>query len=367
MNERATTKEEAQVPQPGALMTAVVLTGPGAFELRQVPVPEPAPDEVLVRVRATSICGSDPKVVHGSIPGWPPAYPFIAGHEWAGQIVRVGSGVSNWAAGDRIVGEPHKGCGECRPCLSGHYNLCANYGKPETGHRHYGFKSQGSYAEYMVASSKSLFRLPDNVGYTEATMVGSAGVGLHGLKLAGVEPACTAVVIGPGAIGLCVIQLLKAMGAIRVIAVGRKGARLAMAPELGADETVDVLEGGASEKVLAMTGGRGADITVETSAAPDGPANAIHMTRFGGKVVLIGFYVPKDVTLPLQDVVYKEQTLYGVKADPNVYHEVLAFLAAGKLKLKPLVSHVFPLRDFATALDTFEHRKGGAMKVVVES
>ncbi len=354
-------------PEPGKTMRALVLLAPHRYEIRQVPVPRPGPGEVLCFVRATAICGSDPKVIDGKIAGWPPGYPFIAGHEWAGQVVELGEGVTGWKPGDRVVGEPHKGCGTCQQCLSGNYNLCDNYGRPETGHRHYGFKSQGSYADYIVVGARALHRLPDSIAYAEGTMVGSAGVALHGLRLAGVEPAATGLVIGPGAIGLCAIQLLKAMGATRVICVGRAGARLNMAKQLGADAVVDVLAGQAVEEVLDLTGGRGVDISVETAAADDGPTNAIKMTRLGGKVVLIGFYTPPERTIPLQSVVLKQLTLYGVKADPNSYRQVLSYVEAGQLTLKPLLSHVFPLTDFAKALDTFVNRREGAMKVVIEA
>ncbi len=137
----------------------------------------------------------------------------------------LGDGVSGFALGDRVVGEPDKGCGFCRQCLDGHYNLCENYGRPETGRRHYGFTAQGAYAEYVTHAAQALHHLPDHLSYAEGAMVGSAGVALHGLRLAHVEPGSTAVLIGPGAIGLCGIQLLKAFGATRVIAVVRRGAR----------------------------------------------------------------------------------------------------------------------------------------------
>ena len=125
-------------------MKALVLTSPGAFEVREVSVPKPGPHEVLCRIRGVAICGSDPEIVRGGLAGiWPPSYPFIPGHEWSGEVVEVGDGVLDFKPGDRVAGEAHKGCGYCRNCLQGRYNLCENYGRPETGHRHYGFISQG--------------------------------------------------------------------------------------------------------------------------------------------------------------------------------------------------------------------------------
>ena len=138
-------------------MNALVLTSPGQFEIQRVPVPAPAPGEVLCRIRAVAICGSDPEIIRGDLAGtWPPAYPFTPGHEWAGEVVAVGAEVVGFAPGDRVAGEAHKGCGYCRNCLQGRYNLCENYGRPETGHRHYGFISPGAYAQYNAYSIRSV-------------------------------------------------------------------------------------------------------------------------------------------------------------------------------------------------------------------
>jgi L-iditol 2-dehydrogenase len=356
-----------KIPFPGASMKALVLHGPEQLSIEQVPVPRPGPGEVLCRVKAVAICGTDPKIIKGALEGigWPPEYPYILGHEWAGQVVQAGEGVSQFAPGDRVVGEPHKGCGYCARCMEGRYNLCQNYGKNETGHRHYGFTAQGAYAEYFATSVKAIHHLPNDISYPEAAIVDSAAVALNGLRRAGVEPGSTAVVIGPGAIGLCALQLVRAMGATRVIAIGRKGRRLTMAGELGA-ETVDALSSDPVEAVMALNDGVGADITVDASGAQAACAYMPKITRFGGRIVLLGFFVPGDVVFPLQDVVFKEQTIYGVRANPNVDDQVVAFIEAGKLDVRPIVSHTFPLDDFTEALDTFVNRKDGAMKVVVE-
>jgi L-iditol 2-dehydrogenase len=219
----------------------------------------------------------------------------------------------------------------------------------------------------MVAAARTLHRLPESIGYVEGTMVGSAGVALNGLRLAGVEPAATGLVIGPGAIGLCAIQLLKAMGAARVICVGRAGARLNMAREIGADDLIDSQRGDAVQQVLDLTCGRGVDISIESAGADEGPTWAIRMTRLGGKIVLLAHFVPSERTIPIQEMSFKQLTMYGVKADPNTYDQVISFVAAGSLQLKPLVSHVYPLGDFARALDTFVNRREGAMKVAIQN
>lgn len=215
-------------------MKACVLTAPNQFEIRDdVPVPVPGPQEVLCRIGGVAICGSDPGVFDGHLAGeWPPAYPFIAGHEWSGRVVAVGEGVSKFTVGDRVAGEAHAGCGQCRMCLSGRYTLCLNYGKPETGHRHYGFITNGAYAQYCVFNVKSCTALPDAITYKEAAMCDTGGVALHGLEIAGVIPGSTVAILGPGPIGIMAMKLAKAMGAARVIMVGR-GSRLESAQKLG--------------------------------------------------------------------------------------------------------------------------------------
>lgn len=140
-----------------SMMEALVLTAPKEFEIRQIPVPGIGPNEVLCRVKSVAICGSDPGFISGKTAGvWPPHYPFTIGHEWSGVVEAVGANVTMWKKGDKVVGEAHNGCGICRNCKEGRYNLCLNYDNPKTEHRHYGHKDQGAFAEYGVFNQKSL-------------------------------------------------------------------------------------------------------------------------------------------------------------------------------------------------------------------
>jgi L-iditol 2-dehydrogenase len=152
-------------------MKALVLTAPGKFEIQEVPEPAPGPFEVLCAVGAVAICGTDPEVVKGSMAGyWPPAYPFIPGHEWAGQVVALGENSGHFLKiGDRVAGEAWKGCGHCANCVAGHYNRCLNYGKLETGIRHYGFQFRGAYAQYNIYSVKAVHKMKDSVSFREVT------------------------------------------------------------------------------------------------------------------------------------------------------------------------------------------------------
>lgn len=346
--------------------TACVLTAPGVFSLQEVEVPVPGPGEALCRIGAVAICGSDPEVIRGDLAGsWPPSYPFIAGHEWAGTVVAVGPGVTELQPGDRVAGEAHKGCGYCQNCKEGRYTICLNYAKEGTGHEHYGFVVNGAYTQYQKYSIRSLTKMPDNVTFEEASMCDTTGVALHGLELSGVTPGGTVAIIGPGPIGLSAMKLARAMGAARIIMVGR-GARLEAAGRMGADHCVDIRACDPVEAVRALTGGIGTDQVFECSGAKGTFCQAVRMVRKGGGVSLIGV-ATDDVMeeLPFKYITHNEIAIYGSRANPNTSPKVLALMSSGQLNVKDMISHRFPLTQFAEALDTFVHRKGNAVKVVI--
>lgn len=353
-------------------MKAMTLVAYDHLELAEVPVPEPGPGEVLCRIKSVAICGSDPKMIHGGyqFANWPPYYPFIMGHEWAGQVVKVGSGVVDFKPGDRVAGEAHVGCGKCDNCKRGHYTVCLNYGKDgkdgglDMGHRHYGFYWQGANAEYNVYKTSALHKIPDNVSYDVASMCDCAGVAFHGVQLAGVTPGGTSVVFGPGAIGLCAMMECKALGSGKVIMIGR-GAKLEKARELGADVCIDFEKEDPVQRVLELTNGVGADEVMECSGAADSPMKACQMVRKTGSVAIIATYHAGDVLIPANTVNFNEIKLVGSKANPNVSEEVLNFFATGAIQGEKLITHTFPLEEYEKAVDIFEHKKDGSIKVVI--
>lgn len=353
-------------------MKAMTLTAYDHLALAELPVPQPGPGEVLCRIRSVAICGSDPKMIHGhyAFANWPPYYPFVMGHEWAGEVVALGAGVEEFRVGDRVAGEAHAGCGKCDNCKRGHYTVCLNYGRDghdgslDTGHRHYGFYWQGANAEYNVYKTSCLHRIPDNVSYDVASMCDCAGVALHGVELAGVTPGGTVVVIGPGPIGLCAMMECRALGAGRVIVVGR-GAKLEKARELGADVCIDFEKEDPVKRVLELTGGIGADEIMECSGAPDSPSKAVRMVRKAGAIAIIANYKLDEVCVPLNIVNFNEIRIVGSKANPNVSDKVLHFFSSGAIRGEALVTHTFPLEDYEKAVDIFEHKKDGSIKVVI--
>ncbi|MGN0996979.1 MAG: zinc-binding dehydrogenase [Candidatus Ventricola sp.] len=351
--------------------TAVVLTGPNnQYEIRHdVDVPDdPGFQECIVKVMAIAICGTDPKLLKGKPYHYcPENYPFTIGHEWSGVVVKVGPGVFNLKVGDRVAGEAHRGCGVCENCKAGRYSLCLNYGKDETGHRHYGFTTEGAYQQYIRYSCGSLTKMPDNVSFAEAAMCDTAGVAFHGLERAGVKPGGTYCVIGPGPIGFMAMKIARALGAAHVICVGR-GARLQAAIDLGAcdpDMAINFEEQDPVAEVLRMTGGIGADNVCEASGAPNALNQAIDMCRKGGTIVQLGT-MHRDHKEPvrLQPITFKELALFGSRGNPNATAAVLHLMSTGQLRVKEMITHTYPLEQFTEGMDTFVGRKEGCVKVV---
>lgn len=353
-------------------MKALILKGPDDYAIEEMPTPQPKDDEVLCRVKAVAICGTDPKIIAGKFPGfWPPSFPAVIGHEWAGEIVAASDWVagsdklaSKYAIGTRVAGEAHKGCGFCLNCMTGHYTVCLNYGDNAAGHRHYGFTSPGAYAEYIVSSIRSVTPLPDELSYQQGAMLDSAGVALHGVQRGRVTTGDSVLVTGPGSVGQFSFQYSKASGAKYVIMIGR-GPRLAFAEKAGAIAVDYEKVDDPVAKVMEITGGVGVDCTVECAGTQTAIDWAIRSTRKAGRIVMAG--LPTDaITVPWGPMTLAELDILGVRANPNTAAPALALMANGMVTTEGIHTHTFPLEQFSEALATFVERRDGAMKVVLE-
>jgi L-iditol 2-dehydrogenase len=345
-------------------MDALVVHEPSRFSIEDVPRPEAGPNEVLCKVYAVAMCGTDPHIIEGHYPGfWPKSFPFVPGHEWSGEVVEVGPGADalGWTRNMRVAGTSHAGCGFCRRCIEGRYNVCENYGD-ERVHRQYGHYTQGSYAHYVVHSIKSVFPVPDSLGWDEAAMLDPTSIALHTVKRGGQAPGDTVVVVGPGVMGLLVAECAWALGAGRVIVVGR-GERLAKAAELG-NETVDFTLEEPVARVRELTRGIGAEVALECSGDPRAVAQCADMLRRGGRVAVIGIPL-EDAAVPMQRIVLDELDIVGVRAAAGEMPEAIALVAAGRIRLGKLITHRYALSDFAEAYRTFTERRGGALKVII--
>jgi L-iditol 2-dehydrogenase len=351
----------------GEKMKAVVMRGPNEYGVEQVEIPKPGYKEVLVRVKAVAICGSDPKVFSGGYMSinWPPSFPFTPGHEWAGEVAELGEGVTEFKPGDRVAGEAHCGCGYCANCKAGLYNLCLNYAKTNVGHRHYGFTCRGAYAEYNAYNVKSLAKMPDSISFEEGSLVDTAGTALQAIRLAGVTPGGHSVTFGPGPIGMFAVQIAKAMGS-RTIMVGRRE-RLQFARKLGADcvldyESVKDVVGA----IKGMTNGLGADEVYECAGTPEAVIQSIRCAKKNGHVALVSLPTVDEMVMPMKTMVMNQITVHGSRANPNCSEKVIELMSQGKLNAKDMITHTFPLEQIHEAMHTFVNRVDGALKVVVK-
>jgi L-iditol 2-dehydrogenase len=346
-------------------MQALVVRAPEDFGIEEVPVPEPGPDEVLARVRAVSICGTDSHLIAGHYPGfWPPSFPIIPGHEWAGEIVALGPRADRfgWQVGDRVAGTSHDACGTCQKCVEGRYNLCENYGK-EGLHRQYGHNFQGADATFVVHGVKSVFHLPDAITYDEGAVIDPASIALHCANRAEVRPGDTVAITGAGAIGLLGGDAARIRGAGRVIVIGR-GQRLAKAGQMGF-ETVDAAAGDPVGEVRALTGGLGADVVLEAAGVPETLRWAMAMLRRGGRCAAVG--IPTEGTeLDLKRIVLDELELVGSRASAGEMRRVMPHVEQGRMRVRDVMTHTFPLARFAEALATFRDRSSGAIKIILK-
>ena len=356
-------KARPDVPET---MRAAVLFGPCDIRVVDRGVPQPGPDEVLVRVAMCGTCGTDLKIFDGHFPQTPPFGDYTPGHEWTGTVAALGSQVDEFAVGDRVCIEAHSGCGRCDNCLVGRYTACLNYGNRAKGHRATGMTADGGFAEYAVHHVSSIYALPPQLSFEDGVLITTAGTGLYGLDVAGGYIAgLDVVVLGPGPVGLTTVQVCKALGAARVILVGTRPSPLELGRRLGADHVINARQADPVREVLGLTGGAGADITIECSGGIEAPQQCAEITKRGGKIVVVAFY-PGKVTFDLGAVVRKDISIHTSRGEGgNNVKRAVALAAQGKLRGAELVTHRFPLEDITTAFQVVRDRDGDPVKVVV--
>ena len=330
-------------------MRAVVVERPGAAELQRVPRPEPGPGEVLVRVAAAGICGSDVELLEGRRPPHFVRYPIIPGHEWAGTVEAVGPGVENVEEGAAVVAEGFRACGDCARCREGLTNLCdAEYA--ETGFTH-----SGAFAEYVCVPSHLVHRLPSGSDLAAAALLEPAACVAQGLLEIDLRPGLSVAVVGAGTVGLLAVALLSRVSPKRLALVGTRAPRLELGRTMGATETWNVREGEYPPP--------GFDLVFEAAGTPSGARTAVELARRGGTVILEGIS-GRPAEIDADAVVLGHLRVQGVfGASRNAWLWVTELFAVGLLDTEPLVSHSFPLEDHAAAFAALTDRSGDALKV----
>ena len=334
-------------------MKAVMKTAPGVgnVEVRDIAEPSTPPGHVKIAVQVAGICGTDLHIYYDEYRSWP---PVVLGHEIAGYVAEVGSGVERVRPGDRVTTETYfYTCGACRFCRAGRINLC-----PER--RSIGSAVHGGFTAYLVVPERNVHVLPDGVGYLAGALTEPLACVVHGaLELPRVMPEDLAVVAGPGAIGLLTAQTVKAAGA-RVVVLGTDADahRLRLAAALGADHVWSVQSDDYRAAIGELSAGAGADIVYECSGAGVSAPGLLELVRRGGQYAQIGLF-GKPVAWDLDQVCYKELTVTGSNASvPSAWTRALKLLADGLVKTEPLVSGVFPLTEWRDAFDAFEKKSG---------
>ncbi len=343
-------------------MKALVLTEYKHFELQEVAKPTIRPNEVLVRVKAVGICGSDVHGMDGSSGRRIP--PIVMGHEASGIIAEVGSDVRGWATGDRVTFDSTVYVLDDWYSRRGQYNL--SDGREVVGVSTPDFKRQGAFAEYVSVPQHILYAIPDNVSFTQAALVEPVAVALHALSLTPIQVNDSAVVVGAGMIGLFVIQALKLAGCGIIIAIDLDDDRLALAQKLGATHIINAGgSGDVAKQVQALTNGRGADVSFEVVGAGPTVKTAIDCVRKGATVTLVGNLAP-TVEMPLQAVVTRQLRLQGSCAINGEYEAALALISSGRINVEAILSAEVPLDEGADWFRRLYDKEKGLIKVVLK-
>ncbi len=331
----------------------------GSLQVTDMPKPAPGPGQVLVQIKAASLCYSDVSVLSNSYVGRKPVpIPLIMGHEGAGIVVELGSGVQEISEGDRVALEPVSGCGHCYQCQNGFQNLCLQWD-------HIGLTEHGTFAEYIAVSAKKAHKISADLDFAEAACCEPLGLVVRSLEQSQPMVGETVAILGPGSLGMMHLLAYKAAGASKVIMVGldQDRERFEIARRLGADHIINLSTQNAAEAILEYTDGRGADIVVETANSPKAAELTVTLAAPRGRVVLFGLY-PEATFSPLQ-MLRKKLTMHGDVAQvTRQFARAVTWMETGKVSVRELVKNRFSLDDAERAFETAH--KGEVAKVIFE-
>lgn len=335
-------------------------TGIEKIEAGQAPMPEVKADDVLIKVQAVGVCGSDLHYyAKGAIGDFVVEYPFILGHEAAGQIVAVGENVKNLKVGDRVCMEPGIPCMACEECLTGHYNLCKDVRFWATP------PYDGVLCEYVAHPAAFTFKIPDNMSYTEGALVEPLAIGLHAANMGGVKLGQTVAILGAGCIGLVTLLAAKAYGATQLIVGDVIDKRLAKAAEFGAI-TVNTANEDFSAKVMELTGGRGADVVIDCAGFSPTVQQSLKSAKAAGTVIIVGLGADKLDGVDAGMMSTKELTVKSIFRYRNLYPTAVNAIADGRIDVKSIVSHSFKFEDTPEAFATCLKDIKNVVKGVIE-
>ncbi len=334
--------------------------GKGFLEIRTVPDPPMGDNDVLIRVKAAGICGTDLHIREDRFPCVP---PVILGHEFSGEIVARGKSVTGYEVGQRVVAEPHKGgCGACRHCLTGKVEVCREK-------KAIGYKIDGCFADFLALPAASLHPVPDNLTYEQAALSEPLAVVVKAvLERSRVEPEDVVVVLGCGPIGLLAAAAAKAEGARAVMITGTDGdekLRLPVARRMGIDHAVNAQRADPLEIVMQLTGGAGADLVVEASGAEPAIRQAFDMIRIDGRICGLGLTGRETLALPWDAMIKKAANVCcSFSSNWTSWERALSLMSGKKVNVGPLITATLPLEDWREAFDRLQRLE--AIKILLK-
>lgn len=339
-------------------MKALVLHGVRDLRLEEVPKPQVNEKEVLLRVGACGICGTDLHFYRGE---WRVKTPLIPGHEFSGVIEEVGPGAEWLERGSRVVAEPNITCGYCYYCRMERRNFyCSNI-------KATGVDVDGAFAEYVKVPALNVYEFPEWMSFEEAALIEPLACCLRGLYNVKIEPGDIVAVVGAGPVGLLLIQLAKMWGASQVYAVDLLDTRLSLAKQLGADATINVVKDDADEVVKSLTEGFGVDVAIEAVGSSKAISIAMRLARRGGRVLVFGV-APEDDVLPVKpfELYDKELLIVSSYRSPFTFQRAVKIASSRRISLRPIVSHVMELEKGVEAFRMLNERKSDVVKVVLK-
>lgn len=334
-----------------------VITAPATIEFQQKTLAPLGEHDVLVRIKAAAICGSDLHLYKGLHPSV--KLPSAVGHEAAGEIIEVGRSVTKHIPGDRVTIEPVIACGICEYCLRGDYHLCANISFQYR-------KGQGSFSPYFIVHENRAFHLPDNISYEEGALVEPLSVALHAVKKSAIRLGNTSAIFGAGAIGILVSMLSRQASGIGSFICDIHPYRLQKALDLGASQAINSREEDPVETIRKATGGLGVDRSFEAVGLESTLSQALHVLKHGANATLLGIFEQLENKIPIHLFVQREISLYGSQGYSWDFQDALKMLATGTINLNPLITHTIPVQDLKQGFDILLNPKNESIKVIVK-
>ncbi len=333
------------------------VTAPGRIEYRERKLPDLHSYGVLVKVKATSICGGDLHIFKGKHPAAP--LPVPIGHEISGEVLRIGKNVSRVKEGDRVVVEPVVICDHCVFCQRGEYNLCTNISFQYR-------KGQGGFTPYFIADEGWIHQLPQSTSFEEGALIEPLAVAVHAVKKGGVQVGHNAAIFGAGAIGLMVLLLIRLSGAGESFVVDVKDFRLEKARELGASEAINGSQKDPVEYIFDRTGKLGVDRAFEAVGIEKTLVDSLKVLKKGGTSIVVGLFEDREIRIPANIFVQKEIALIGSQGYCWDFQVALTLVERGNLKLGDLITHTMPLSALQDAFELLMDPRSMAIKVVIQ-